>query len=111
MLIGEEDKEMMKQIALGAALMASSLMVMAADPAQDFKKGYDAAEAARARAGKAGGEWRDTKKVLEKAKVAADKGDFAKGIKLANKAKFQADTGYQQAVDQQGKDLTPGYLR
>jgi opacity protein-like surface antigen len=103
---------MMKQIAFGAVLMAVSMMSMAASgTADDFKKSFEAAEAARVKAGKAGGEWRDTKKVLEKAKAEADKGDFAKGIKLANKAKFQAETGYQQAMDQKGKDLTPPYLK
>ena len=40
--------------------------------------------------------WRDTEKFLKDAQAAADKGDNATAIKLANKAKFQADAAVQQ---------------
>lgn len=40
--------------------------------------------------------WRDTEKFLKKAKAAADKGDNKTAIKLANKAKFQAETAVSQ---------------
>lgn len=51
-------------------------------------------------------EWRDSKKkMLKKAKAAASKGEFKKAIKLANKAKFQGEMGYQQGMEQ--KDAGP----
>jgi len=40
--------------------------------------------------------WRDTEKFLKQAKAAADKGDNKTAIKLANKAKFQAETAVSQ---------------
>lgn len=40
--------------------------------------------------------WRDTEKFLKKAQTAADKGDNAAAIKLANKAKSQAETAVTQ---------------
>ena len=47
------------------------------------------------------GEWRDAKKKMVKgAKAAASKGDFEKAIKLANKAKFEGEMGYKQAMEQ-----------
>jgi len=65
-----------------------------------------AAEDALKKARSVDGEWRDArKKLLKKAKAAASKGDFKKAIELANKAKFQADTGYTQAMEQ--KDAGP----
>ena len=40
--------------------------------------------------------WRDTEKFLKQAKAAADKGDNAAAVKLAKKAKFQAETAVAQ---------------
>jgi hypothetical protein len=40
--------------------------------------------------------WRDTEKFAKQAKEAADKGDNAGAIKLANKAKFQAESAVTQ---------------
>lgn len=40
--------------------------------------------------------WRDTESFLAKAKAAADAGDNAKAIKLANKAKFEAESAVEQ---------------
>jgi len=40
--------------------------------------------------------WRDTEKFLEEAKAAADAGDNAKAIKLADKARFQAEAAVEQ---------------
>ncbi len=40
--------------------------------------------------------WRDTEKFLKKAEAALAKGDEAKAIKLANKAKLQADLAVEQ---------------
>ena len=46
--------------------------------------------------------WRDTEKFLGQAKAAADAGDNAKAIQLADKAKFEAET----AVDQYNFETT-----
>ena len=40
--------------------------------------------------------WRDTEKFLGQAKAAAEAGDNAKAIKLANKAQFQAEAAVKQ---------------
>lgn len=40
--------------------------------------------------------WRDTEKFVKQAQEAADKGDNAAAIKLANKAKFQAESAVTQ---------------
>lgn len=71
------------------------------EPAAEAKKGPSAcekalasAEAARKKAASVGGEWRDIKKIMKKAKKAG--GD--KCVKLANKARRQAEIGYAQAL-------------
>jgi len=43
-----------------------------------------------------GWKWRDTAKFLKKAKAAKKKGDNGKAVKLANKAKAQAELAIQQ---------------
>ena len=40
--------------------------------------------------------WRDTEKFLKQAQEAADKGDTSTAVKLANKAKFQAEAAVIQ---------------
>jgi hypothetical protein len=40
--------------------------------------------------------WRDTEKFLQQAQEAADKGDDATAIKLANKARFEAESAVTQ---------------
>lgn len=60
------------------------------------------AEAAIKKSASVGGEWRDAnKKILKKAKAAAAKGDNQTALKLAKKAKFQGEMGYQQAKEQE----------
>jgi hypothetical protein len=69
----------------------------------------DAAEAARKEAASVGGEWRDTAKMIAKAKALLEKGDFVAAAKQANDAAKQGHLGYEQAVSQ--KDLKmPSYL-
>ena len=46
-------------------------------------------------------EWRDTGKIIKKAKKAKKKGDFDKAVKLANKAERHA----MHAIDQSQKKL------
>jgi len=65
------------------------------------KSAIAAAEASLKKARGVEGEWRDAKKkMVKKAKAAASKGDYAKAVKLANKAKFEGEMGYAQAMDQ-----------
>jgi len=57
------------------------------------------AEAARKKAASVGGEWRDIKKIMKKAKKAG--GD--KCVKLASKARRQGEIGYAQALREQAQ--------
>jgi len=101
----------MKKLAIMGALLialagcASSEKTVDADAAA-ANAAIEAAEAALNKARSVDGEWRDArKKFLKKAKAAAHKADYKTAIKLANKAKFQAEMGYQQAMEQ--KDAGP----
>lgn len=78
-------------------------------PAEAFEKAITSADAARKKAASVGGEWRDTGKLIKKARAAAEKGDYEKAVKLANTAKMQGEAGYQQAMDQKDAGL-PSYL-
>lgn len=73
----------------------------------DYKAAVAAARAALEKAAEVDGEWRDVDKLLQKAELAAEKGDLGTAIKLANTAQFQSDTGYKQAVSQ--KDAGPRF--
>lgn len=85
----------------------------AAAPAGSSQQGYEAAlAAAKAEIKKAsavGGEWRDTGKLLKKADKAAADGDYGTATKLAEKAKFQAIKGQEQAASQVNAG-NPAYL-
>lgn len=86
-------------ICLALAITGLSGQVLAADEAS-FKAAYEAAQAARKNAASVGFEWRDTKKMLKKAKSIAASGDYDKAEKLAMKAKHQGELGVQQSKDQ-----------
>ena len=107
---------MKKLVLFGALILAlsgcasmdngSAKSDMSSGDAAAAKAAIAAAEASLKKAKDAHGEWRDTdKKMLHKAKDAASKGDYATALKLANKAKFEGDMGYQQAMDQ--KNIKP----
>jgi len=106
---------MKKLMIFGALIFAlSGCSIFGGENAEDAiakntaaaKSAITAAEDALKKAHSVQGEWRDTKKsILKNAKAAASKGDFKKAIKLANEAKFQADMGYAQAMEQ--KDAGP----
>jgi hypothetical protein len=89
----------MKKFALLAAatlLAATSLTAGAADKKSAAAAINDAVKATTA-AQKVGGEWRDTFKIIGKAKAAYKKGDYAGAEKLAGKAKRQGEMGKAQA--------------
>lgn len=88
-------------------LMAATALTLAAcaasgptHTANDAKGAIAAAEHETSRAAKKFYEWRDTKKIIKKAKKALKKGDFNKAVKLANKAKAQSTNALQQAHEQ-----------
>ncbi len=69
----------------------------------DFDQAYEAAAAAQQKAASVSGEWRDTAKMLKKAKKKAEEGDFDGAIKLAKQAEHQWHRGYEQMTSQAGK--------
>ncbi|MGV6827072.1 MAG: SoxXA-binding protein [bacterium] len=74
-----------------------------------YEKAVAAAKAEIKKAKGAGGEWRDSGKMLKKADAAAAKGDYAKATKIANNAAFQGKMGQSQAAAEKGVG-NPGYL-
>ena len=65
----------------------------------DFESTLKSAEDARKQAATAGGEWRDTKKIMKQAEESAKGGDTTTAMKLANKARAQGELGLQQTKD------------
>lgn len=64
--------------------------------ARNMALAIGAAQASLDEAQKLGTAWRDTQKILDQAKAAADAGDEEQAVKLAGKAKFQAETAIDQ---------------
>ncbi|MCU7852132.1 MAG: SoxXA-binding protein [Candidatus Thiodiazotropha sp. (ex Monitilora ramsayi)] len=96
---------------LAAIVCGGTTTTLLADEASAAKvqKLIDAADAARKEAASVGGEWRDTGKMIKKAKKLLKKGDYTAAAKLANDAAKQGHLGYEQAMSQ--KDLKmPSYL-
>lgn len=73
----------------------------------DASSAITAAEQENTNAKKLGHEWRDTGKLLKKAKAALKGGKFDDAVKLANKAKRQASNAIAQAEAQ--KNAGPMY--
>ncbi|MGD8999806.1 MAG: hypothetical protein PVF75_05290 [Granulosicoccaceae bacterium] len=90
---------MNKLAVLAAATLfaATSLSASAADKKSAAATINDAVNATIA-AQKVGGEWRDTFKMIGKAKAAYKKGDYETAEKLAGKAKHQGEMGKAQAL-------------
>jgi hypothetical protein len=95
-------------VGLFCAGMTTTLLADEASAAK-AQKLIDAAEAARMEAASVGGEWRDTGKIIKKAKDRLKKGDYVAAAKLANEAAKQGHLGYQQAVSQKALKM-PSYL-
>ncbi len=91
----------MKKIAVLFAAAALALGACAAPgpstTESDALNAINAAEQKRTLAAKAGFEWRDTGKLIKKAKAALKKGDYDTAVKLANKAKRQSENALEQA--------------
>ncbi len=80
------------------------------DAAGQFAAAIEKAEEARKKAASVGGEWRDTGKVIKKAKAAAKSGDYGSAMQLANTAYRQGELGYKQALSQESASF-PSYMR
>lgn len=95
------------KLALASAL-ALSLVACQSAPTKsltDANMAIKSAISANGKAKKMYVEWRDTGKLLKKARKAKGKGDFDKAVKLANKAKRQAINAVAQAKAQ--KNVKP----
>ena len=99
-------------IAAAACLSVSSVALAdghkvskkaAAAKIQDAVKAVEAAKAVR-------GEWRDSYKILGKAKKAYRKGDMATAMKLAKKVEAQGQMGKKQALAEKSAGI-PGYVK
>ena len=90
---------------IAAAMGASLLVACAGTPVsadeKSFNATYEAAQSARKQAASMSYEWRDTAKMLKKAKKSADKGDYETAEKLARKAKMQGEMAVAQAHEQE----------
>ncbi len=96
----------MRKLSTIVAVMGASLLVACAGSTASadetsFNASYEAAEEARKKAASMHNEWRDTGKMLKKAKEAAGKGDYETAEKLANKAKLQGEMAVAQAKEQE----------
>ncbi len=67
-----------------------------AGPKEDAQKAIAAAEATNTKVGKVGFQWRDTGKIIKKAKNAVASKDYKKAVKLASKAETQGKLAYIQ---------------
>jgi len=82
-------------------MIATAMLVAACGAPQKHTKNdaaaaIMAAEAENKKAKKVKFEWRDTGKIIKKAKAAAKDGEFDEAVKQANKAKKQAQMAMQQ---------------
>jgi len=87
----------------------ASSIVSAADNTQ-AQNAIAAAEKAQKKAASVDGEWRDTGKIIKKARAAQSESKYDQAVKLANKAARQGDLGYEQAYAQRELHM-PSYLK
>ncbi len=94
----------MKKLALIAALAllgsGCANMQGAKAPEMSATDAIAAAEAARKKAASVGYEWRDTGKMIDKAKKAAAANDEATAVKLAVRALHQSENALRQQAEQ-----------
>lgn len=64
-------------------------------------KAIEEARAAVKQAASVDGLWRDTEELIKQAEAALAQGNEETAVKLAKKAKRQAELGYKQAMDEQ----------
>lgn len=86
--------------AVAVTLAAGAPHARASDEAT-YKAAFEAALTARRAAAEAGFEWRDTRKMLRQARDLAKKGEYAKAVELANRARRQGELAVMQAREQE----------
>jgi hypothetical protein len=69
---------------------------------EEFNAAWDAADARRMDAAAVEYEWRDTGKILKKAKAAAEEGDIEAAMKLVAKAHEQSEDAIAQQAREAG---------
>ena len=82
---------------IATALVLSACGAPQTHTDKDAAAAISAAVAMNKKAKKAEFEWRDTGKIIKKAKAAAKDGEFDAAVKQANKAKKQAEMALAQA--------------
>ncbi|MFV2061530.1 MAG: hypothetical protein ACC653_12665 [Gammaproteobacteria bacterium] len=101
----------MKKLVLLVAAIALTLSACGSSPdsassnAEQATAAITAAQTANSRAKKVNYEWRDTGKIIKKAQKALKEESFDMAVKLANKAKHQAENAYKQYLEQ--RDAKP----
>lgn len=94
-------KRTIQSLVLGAILaLSGGLTTAAALDSMDVKNAIAAAKAAQKQANAAGGEWRDTGKMIKKAEKLLKEGKLEEAEKLARTAEAQGMLGYMQATAQ-----------
>mgnify|MGYP001828232093 FL=1 len=88
---------------------AATASTVAASDQDAYEAALAAAKAEIKKASAVGGEWRDTGKILKKAEKAAADGNYDTATKMAEKARFQAIKGQEQAASQVNVG-NPAYL-
>ncbi len=92
----------MKKLLLAAAvaLFLNACAYAPAATTDDAKTAISKAVQTTQQSAKVGYEWRNTGKIIKKAKAALKKGDIDTAIKLANKASRQSDNALKQYAEQ-----------
>ena len=88
-------------VAVAAITAGAWTLRVSAGDAATFKAAYKAGNAARKAAAKVGFEWRDTRRLLRRARRLAKKGKYEEAIELANQAKRQGELALLQAKEQE----------
>ena len=95
---------------LAGALLGGLPGTGIAATAADADAAIAAADEARKKAASVDSEWRDTGKMIKKAKALAAEGDFDGAIKLAGTAEHQGENGYNQGVSEKDAGF-PDYMK
>lgn len=96
---------------LAAGLCLGMVVSVQAESNGEVLKAIQDAKAAIKKADSVQGAWISTSKLIKKAEAAAAKGDKANALKLADKAKKEAEVGYSQAVYERKNWSPPPYAR
>ena len=93
----------MQQVMIAIAsivLLSLSNGVLAETDDAKFQAAWEAANTARLQAAELEHEWRDTEKMLEKAKVLAADGNYAQALQLVAYAHMEGERAIEQAQQQ-----------